>query len=97
MILDHVAIQVSDVAASVQWYEENLKAKVLYSDDTWAMLEIGETKLAITIPEQHPPHVAFRVDSVEKIPSPAGKHRDGSVYQYIEDPDGNSIEYIFYP
>ena len=97
MILDHVAIQVSNVSNSVKWYKDNLDAKVLYCDDTWAMLEIGGTKLAITIPEQHPSHIAFRVDKIEKIPSPAGKHRDGSVYQYIEDPDGNSIEYIFYP
>ena len=97
MILDHVAIQVKNVSSSTEWYKENLNAKVLYIDETWAMLDVEGTKLALTIPSQHPPHLAFRVNELQKIPSPAGKHRDGSVYQYIRDPDGNTIEYVYYP
>ena len=97
MILDHIAITVADIKASVSWYKHHLNAEVAYVDDTWAMLKLGNTKLALTIASQHPPHLAFAVDSVEKIPSPDGTHRDGSVYQYIKDLDGNTIEYVYYP
>jgi catechol 2,3-dioxygenase-like lactoylglutathione lyase family enzyme len=97
MKLDHVAIQVKNVKASTDWYTSNLRAEILYIDETWAMLEVGGTKLALTIASQHPPHLAFAVDSAKSIPAPTGIHRDGSVYQYLEDPDGNTIEYIYYP
>ena len=97
MILDHIAIQVKDIETSVAWYKSNLNADTLYCDETWAMLKIGNAKLALTIASQHPPHLGFAVDDVKKIPSPDGIHRDGSVYKYIEDPDGNTIEYVYYP
>ena len=59
MKIDHVAINVADIKKSVNWYVENMSAKVDYEDDTWAMLSIGDTKLALTIEYQHPPHVAY--------------------------------------
>ena len=97
MKLDHVAIQVKNIQDSVAWYVSNLEADILHCDETWAMLQVGDLKLALTIASQHPPHFAFKVDDVKKIPSPAGQHRDGSFYRYIKDPDGNVIEYVCYP
>ena len=73
------------------------KIEVLYSDETWGLLQIGQTKLALTVPSQHPPHVAFTVKELSDIPGVASVHRDGSISSYIEDPDGNSIEYIYWP
>ena len=63
------------------------------------MLDIGGTKLALTVSSQHPPHFAFTVGSTEEFPSDEEIrfHRDGSAYLYIEDPDGNIIEYIHWP
>ena len=95
MQLDHVAICVNDIQASVEWYKLNLCASVLYSDETWAMLKIGETKLALTSKDQHPPHIAFLVDNFENGKS-VKQHRDGSNYIYKSDPDGNTIELIKY-
>lgn len=95
MKLDHVAVQVEDLKLSIEWYQENLNAEIQYCDETWAMLKIGTTNLALTIPEQHPPHIAFEVKSLKEFPSGEIKHhRDGSAYLYVKDPSGNIVEYI---
>ena len=92
--LDHVAINVSDIQKSVSWYVENLHAKVEYQDETWAMLNIAGSKLALTISNQHPPHIAFSIENMEDVPYEKRFHRDGSEYCYIRDIDGNTIELI---
>lgn len=95
MKLDHVAIQVTDLTKSINWYQENLNAEIIYHDETWAMLDINGLKLALTIPEQHPPHIAFEVQNLKDLPAGEIKyHRDGSAYLYVEDPAGNIVEYI---
>jgi len=98
MKIDHVAINVGDIKKSVNWYVENMSAKVDYEDDTWAMLSIGNTKLALTIESQHPPHVAFCVEDIKDLGEGAEikRHRDGSYYLYLEDPDGNILEMIYW-
>lgn len=101
--LDHVAMPSRDIAASVAWYVENFGARVLYQDDTWAFLQMGQGKLALVTPSQHPPHVALRVDeaALANAAEAAGKaidrHRDGTQGVYIDDPDGNQVELICYP
>lgn len=98
MKLDHIAISVEDIKTSAAWYKENLGAEILYEDLSWAMLSVGSTKIALTIKSQHPPHVGFKVSSLNEIPCDNPKyHRDGSAYHYISDPDGNVIEYVYYP
>lgn len=91
--LDHVAVNVESVAASVDWYTVNLNAKVDYQDETWAMLHVGDSKLALTVPDQHPPHIAFSVKMAD-LGENYKVHRDGSKYIYKVDPDGNTIELI---
>ena len=97
MHLDHVALNVKNIEASVKWYQDELNADVLYCDETWAMLSVGKTKIALTISEQHPPHIAFEVSSQSELPGSPLYHRDGSLYVYSRDPDGNMIEYIWWP
>ena len=98
MKLDHIALQVENLKVSIEWYQTNLNANITYCDDTWAMLKIGELNLALTLPNEHPPHIAFTVNTPEEIPAKKIKtHRDGSLYTYIEDPSGNIIEYIAWP
>ena len=60
--LDHVALQTSDIAASVAHYVSHYGAVVLYQDATWAFLKVGQGKVALVTPSQHPPHLALRVD-----------------------------------
>jgi catechol 2,3-dioxygenase-like lactoylglutathione lyase family enzyme len=101
--MDHVAIPTGDVPGSVRYYVERFGATVLYADETWAFLRIGQGKLALVTPAQHPPHVALRVDlpALAAAAAKAGKtidvHRDGTQGIYVEDPSGNVVELIYYP
>ena len=95
MRLDHIALNVTNIQSSIEWYQAQLNASVEYADESWAMLKIGSTKIALTIASQHKPHIAF----AQHTPIPDNKikmHRDGSKYIYIEDPDGNVIEKIWW-
>jgi catechol 2,3-dioxygenase-like lactoylglutathione lyase family enzyme len=101
--LDHVAVQTEDVAGSVEYYVQNFGAEVLYADNTWAFLRVGQGKIALVTPGQHPPHVALRVDestlatAAERAGKPIDKHRDGTTGIYVDDPSGNVLELICYP
>jgi catechol 2,3-dioxygenase-like lactoylglutathione lyase family enzyme len=101
--MDHVAVPTRDIAGSVKYYVETFGATVLYADDTWAFLRIGQGKLALVRPEQHPAHVALRVSlpalqaAADKADKPIDKHRDGTQGIYLNDPAGNVIELIYYP
>ena len=94
--LDHFAIAVSDIPSRVSWYVENFQATVDYSDETWAMLDINGIKLALVLIDQHPPHLAFCVPNLEALGPDYREHRDGSRYVYKCDPDGNTIELVYW-
>ena len=36
--IHHVAIVVEDIERAIQWYQSQFKTKLVYADDTWAML-----------------------------------------------------------
>lgn len=101
--MDHVAVQTDDIAGSAAWYVENFGAQVLYQDDTWAFLKLGQGKLALVTPSQHPPHVALRVSekelkvAAERAGQQIDEHRDGTKGIYLNDPSGNDLELICYP
>ena len=101
--MDHVAVQSDDIARDVQWYVESFGAQVLYQDATWAFLRLGQGKLALVTPTQHPPHVALRLSESEleeiavRVGKPIDKHRDGTKGIYVDDPQGNAVELICYP
>jgi catechol-2,3-dioxygenase len=105
MTFDHIAMTAENIPATVQFYQTNFpEVNILYSDPTWALLEIGGTKVAFVVESQHPPHIAFRVDSrdeLEKLAREANAkidiHRDASESFYKVDVDGNSVEIIYYP
>lgn len=89
--IDHVAIEVRDIASAVQWYTSTFKCQIDYQDDTWAFLKFNNIKLALVIPEQHPAHVAFVTGRAENF-GQLKTHRDGTRSVYINDPAGNPIE-----
>ena len=96
---DHVAINVKNIQESIAWYSENLSAMPIYQDDTWALLSIGESKVALVSGDIHPPHIAFKIEDAKMFPktSKIKNHRDGSKYVYIDDLDGNTIEIVMFP
>jgi len=89
--LHHVAISVQNIAESVAWYTSHFHCKIAYQDATWALLTFANTQLALVIPEQHPPHLAFTHPDAAKF-GPLKTHRDGTRSTYISDPSGNSVE-----
>ncbi len=96
---DHVAFNVKSIQKSVDWYIKNLGCEIEYCDDTWAMMKCGGTKIALTLKDHHPPHLAFKVSDYASFPCEiyeVKKHRDDTAYFYGSDPDGNIIEWIAY-
>ena len=98
---DHVAQVVPDIAEAVDWYRHNLPGvAVLYQDATWALLDVGGVKLAFVVKDQHPQHLAWRVDNaeLERLAALHGKeikpHRDRTRSFYLEAPGGHWIEII---
>ena len=89
----HVAIAVKDVKSAVAWYRKHFSCKVSYQDDTWAMLDFANLKLALVIPQQHPPHLAFVHPEAEKF-GELKTHRDGTRSCYVTDPAGNPVELL---
>lgn len=102
---DHIAFQVKDVGEAVAFYTQTFDdVEVLYLDETWAFINVSGLKIAFVIAEQHPPHLAMRIDDRELFAAEAQKfgkkisvHRDLSESFYFEDPTGNMIEVMYYP
>lgn len=91
--IDHIAISVDNVENAVQFYTKTFKCEIDYQDKTWAFLRFSNIKLALVVPNQHPPHLAFAAPNAERF----GKlktHRDGTRSCYIKDPAGNSVEIV---
>ena len=93
--IDHIALQVDDIRESVDWYVDKCGCSIIHCDDTWAMLQFDNIKLALVVENQHPYHISFAVDEI-KWEDHIMEHRDGSVSKYIQDPSGNNIEIIKY-
>ena len=96
MVFHHVAVQVGHISEGMEWYTSNMDATCLYQDETWALIDIGGTKIALVLPDQHPPHIAFECDHAEQFGSLKG-HRDGTSSTYIRDPFGNTLELLKTP
>ena len=89
--LDHIAVTVPNIEKALIWYKSNFEVKTEYSDDTWALLCFENIKLALVLPDQHPPHFAILRKNLKRF-EPLTKHRDGTSSVYINDPWGNVIE-----
>lgn len=94
--LDHMAIQVQDVQRAVDWYRARFDVRIGYQDDTWALLEFANIRLALVIPQQHPAHLAVWRDDAERF-GPLKTHRDGTASIYIKDSEGNCVEIMQQP
>jgi catechol 2,3-dioxygenase-like lactoylglutathione lyase family enzyme len=90
--MHHVALAVSNVKDTVDWYTKRFDCKVAFQDETWALVEFANISLAFVLPEQHPPHFA-----VLRNPDAYGEpktHRDGTRSVYLKDPSGNDVEIL---
>ena len=102
MELDHVALPSQDIAASVRWYVEMFGARAVRGCDL-GVFEGGAGEDRPGDADQHPPHVAVRVDAAmlaeaaREVGKLIDRHRDGTQGIYVSDPDGNQVELICYP
>tara|TARA_B100000945_G_scaffold4469_1_gene3750 strand:+ start:260 stop:562 length:303 start_codon:yes stop_codon:yes gene_type:complete len=91
--VDHIALQTRDIKSTVSWYTNNFECDIVFEDDTWALLKFQNINLALVSPNEHPPHIAFRVNNIFEHGKPS-THRDGISYIYKEDNFGNVIELV---
>ena len=91
--LDHVAVQVPDIEKGVDWYIETFDCELLYKDETWALLNFENIRLALVKSEQHPNHFAIERSDARDF-GQLTKHRDGTETVYINDPWENFIEIL---
>jgi catechol 2,3-dioxygenase-like lactoylglutathione lyase family enzyme len=91
--VDHVALPVSDIGEALDWYSCNFQCEVQYQDDTWALVQFSNIKLALVIPSQHPPHLGLVTSKAADFGS-LKPHRDGTRSVYVTDPAGNSLELL---
>jgi catechol 2,3-dioxygenase-like lactoylglutathione lyase family enzyme len=102
---DHIALSVPSISEAVSFYQHSFtQTSILYHDVTWALLQVDSLKIAFVLEEEHPPHLAFGVDTeaelnqlAEEAKAKISLHRDGSKSFYKKDPGGNVLEVIYYP
>ena len=91
--IDHIAVEVKDVEAAVNWYSKKFNCNIKYQDNTWAMLSFQNISIALVTPGEHPPHFAIVKESLNKDDE-IKYHRDGIGYMYSKDIDNNVIELV---
>merc|ERR1712224_436859 len=91
--IHHIAIEVKNIKEAISWYKNHTECKVVYEDETWAMLEYSNISLAFVLPNMHPPHIAFAKDNASDY-GELKKHRDGTSSIYVKDPSNNFVEML---
>ena len=91
--IDHLAIPVTNIADAIKWYRKLFSCRIAYEDDTWALLEFENIRLALVLSEQHPAHFAVERDDAGSF-GDLKLHRDETRSVYIEDPWKNNVEII---
>ena len=100
MIIDHIAIRTKNIDKMQKWYEDNLDAVVETKMDHYVRLSMENTIISLIDYERYQySHLGVLVDKWEQLPAKGVRttHRDGSIGVYCFDPEGNVIEYIWYP
>lgn len=93
--IDHIALIVDEPQEAARWYEAEFDAVILYSDETWSMIQFENIKMAFVLRGTHPAHFAIEVAHFKETDK-AKPHRDGSQSVYKRDPWGNIFELINY-
>ena len=89
----HVALAVADIGQSVRWYTSSFACSVIIEQKTFALLQFANLKLALVLPSQEPPHLAFlREDALQF--GELSRRNDGLLSTYLSDPTGNVVELV---
>lgn len=103
MKFDHLAVPVEDVDAAIHWFQTvHPDTQVLYQDEEWGFLRVGEVKVAFVNEHQHPAHFAFTVseqmlrDMALVYGQEVVQHRDDTLSFYMTGPEGICVEFVTY-
>jgi catechol 2,3-dioxygenase-like lactoylglutathione lyase family enzyme len=91
--MDHVAISVAEIEPTLKWYRRTFQCDIIYQDETWALVQFANIKLALVAQSQHPPHLGFVTPQASSF-GQLTDHRDGTKSVYVKDPSGNSVELL---
>ena len=100
MRVDHIAIKAKDVDKMQQWYEESLGATVERKEKHYVRLQMDNTIITLIDHERYQyGHIGILVKEWGDLPTKGVRtsHRDGTIGVYCFDPEGNVVEYIWYP
>ena len=91
--IDHVAIQVSDIDASIEWYQTSFACKLIERTPTSAMIQFANIRLSLVLPSIQQRHLAFEKSDADTY-GPLSEQTDGRQSTMVADPTGNVIELI---
>ena len=100
MKVDHIAIRVKNLDKMQEWYEKNLGALLEAKDTYYVRLKMKNTTISlIDYSKYQYSHIGVFVKKWEDLPANGVRttHRDGAIGVYCFDPEGNVVEYIWYP
>jgi len=99
-IIDHVAILVDNLKISEKWYLETLGGEITHRQENYVRLKVSNTNIALLDKSyaSSKPHMGILCSNFDDLPKVGTKvsHRDGTTGVYLEDPDGNMVEFIYY-
>ncbi len=100
MRVDHIAIKTKNLAKMQDWYEKNLGALLETKDTYYVRLKMDNTIISLIDYDRYQySHLGIFVNEWKDLPANGVRttHRDGTIGVYCFDPEGNVIEYIWYP
>jgi len=101
--INHVALEVDDVGAALDWYGRFFEFELRGRRPTMAWIDLGDQFLALSAPRSQPPdagrHFGFVVDDKEAVRAAladAGVDVPASGGLRFHDPWGNAVEIVDY-
>jgi catechol 2,3-dioxygenase-like lactoylglutathione lyase family enzyme len=101
--INHVALEVDDIAQALEWYGRFFDLQLRGQRSTMAWIDMGDQFLALSAPRRSPPdadrHFGLVVDDKEGIREAlrvAGVEVEASGHLGFTDPWGNNVEIVGY-
>ena len=92
-LIDHIAINISDLEKAIKWYTTSFHSRIVYQDKRLAILEFANVRLHLVLPSEQPAHLAFVRDDAETL-GELCEQKGGGRSTYVSDPLGNPVEIV---
>jgi catechol-2,3-dioxygenase len=99
-IVDHIAVLVNDLEKSSEWYISCLGAVITHKQPNYYRLKLQNVNIALLDRSisTSKPHIGVLCEKINDLPEFGERivHRDGTTGVYVQDLDGNNLEFIYY-